>query len=55
MGHEVEPEELAQMLLQLQEQGCHNINFVSPSHVVAQLLAAVLLAAEDGLYLPPVL
>jgi putative pyruvate formate lyase activating enzyme len=52
MGREVEPEELAQMLLHLQEQGCHNINFVSPSHVVAQILAAVLLAAEAGLHVP---
>jgi len=51
-GHEVEPEELAAMMLRLQEAGCHNINLVSPSHVVAQILAAVLLAAESGLCLP---
>jgi putative pyruvate formate lyase activating enzyme len=52
MGHEVEPEELAKMMLSLQSQGCHNINFVSPSHVVPQILAGLLIAAEAGLRLP---
>ncbi len=52
IGREVEPEELAQMMLDLQQQGCHNINFVSPSHVVPQILAGVLIAAEAGLRLP---
>jgi len=52
MGREVEPEALAKMMLELQAQGCHNINLVSPSHVVAQILAAVLIAAEAGLRLP---
>lgn len=51
-GHEVEPEELADMMLQLQTQGCHNINFVTPSHVVAQVIAAVNIAAQKGLHLP---
>jgi putative pyruvate formate lyase activating enzyme len=51
-GEEVEPEELAAMMLSLQAQGCHNINLVSPSHVVAPILAAVLIAAEAGLRLP---
>ena len=51
-GHEVTPEELAQMMLQLQGRGCHNINFVSPSHVVAQIIEAVYLAARQGLHLP---
>ena len=40
------------MMLEMQSQGCHNVNFVSPSHVVAQILAAVLIAARDGLNLP---
>ena len=40
------------MMLNLQYQGCHNINLVSPSHVVAQILAAVQIAAEQGLRLP---
>ena len=39
-------------MLQLQADGCHNINLVSPSHVVPQILAAVLIAAEAGLRLP---
>jgi putative pyruvate formate lyase activating enzyme len=52
MGHEVEPEDIAGMMLQLQDHGCHNINLVSPSHVVAQILAAVQIAAAGGLRLP---
>ncbi len=51
-GTVVEPEGIAAMMLQLQEGGCHNINFVSPSHVVAPLLAATLLAAQAGLRVP---
>jgi putative pyruvate formate lyase activating enzyme len=52
VGHEVAAEELASLMLQLQEQGCHNINLVSPSHVVAQILAALVIAVEQGLRLP---
>lgn len=52
MGREVEPAELAQMMLELQAGGCHNINLVTPSHVVAQILAAVRIAAQQGLRLP---
>jgi len=52
MGREVEPAQLAEMMLQLQAQGCHNINFVTPSHVVAQIIAAVDIAAQQGLKLP---
>lgn len=51
-GQEVEPEDLALMMLELQQQGCHNINFVSPSHVVPQILASVAIAAQAGLRLP---
>jgi len=51
-GRSVSPEQLATMMLDLQAQGCHNINFVSPSHVVAQILAATLIAAQAGLRLP---
>jgi putative pyruvate formate lyase activating enzyme len=51
-GQEVDPEELAAIMLELQASGCHNINFVSPSHVIAQILAAVLIAAQAGLNLP---
>ncbi len=52
IGRSVGPKELAAMMLELQEQGCHNINLVSPSHVVAQVLAAVKIAAGEGLRLP---
>ncbi len=51
-GRAVSPEELAGMMLDLQVMGCHNINLVSPSHVVAQILAAVAIAARRGLHLP---
>ena len=51
-GEEVEAEALARMMLELQAAGCHNINFVSPSHVVAQILAAVEIATANGLRLP---
>jgi putative pyruvate formate lyase activating enzyme len=51
-GDEVEPEELAEMMLALQGHGCHNINLVSPTHVVPPILAAVLVAAQAGLRLP---
>ncbi len=51
-GQDASDEELAQIMLRLQAQGCHNINFVTPSHVVAQILGAVNVAAEQGLRLP---
>ncbi|MDI6768175.1 MAG: 4Fe-4S cluster-binding domain-containing protein [Anaerolineales bacterium] len=47
-GREVEAQELAAIMLELQAYGCHNINFVSPSHVVAQILAALALAAPSS-------
>ena len=52
MGQETSAEKIASMMLSLQGLGCHNINFVSPSHVVAQILEAMLLAARNGLRLP---
>ena len=51
-GQEVTHDELAGIMLALQNQGCHNINFVSPSHVVPQILSAVEIAAEHGLSVP---
>jgi putative pyruvate formate lyase activating enzyme len=51
-GREVEAEELAAMMLHLQDRGCHNVNFVSPTHVVPQILEALLIAAERGLSVP---
>jgi putative pyruvate formate lyase activating enzyme len=51
-GRQVEPEDLAAMMLRLQEMGCHNVNFVSPTHVVPQIIAGVLIAAQAGLRVP---
>ena len=51
-GVEATPQRLAEIMLSLQKEGCHNINLVSPSHVVAQILAALEIAVEDGLTLP---
>jgi putative pyruvate formate lyase activating enzyme len=52
IGREVSAQELAGMMLDLQAMGCHNINLVSPSHVVAQVIAALSIAADKGLHLP---
>jgi len=46
------PVEIAEMALQLQQAGCHNINFVTPEHVVPQLLEALVEAIDRGLRLP---
>ncbi len=51
-GGAVSDAELAAMMLALQRMGCHNINLVSPSHVVAQVLGALAIAAGEGLRLP---
>ena len=51
-GRVVTTDELAALMLQLEAQGCHNINFVSPSHVIPQIVAAVQIAAERGLAIP---
>lgn len=50
--NEVTHERLAEMMLELQERGCHNINFVSPTHFAPQMARAILIAAEQGLRLP---
>jgi putative pyruvate formate lyase activating enzyme len=51
-GSEVDKEKLARMMLSLQDKGCHNINLVSPTHVVPYILDALELAADMGLHLP---
>ncbi|MFC2116998.1 radical SAM protein [Bacteroidota bacterium] len=51
-GQTVHSRELADMMLTLQAIGCHNINFVTPTHVVPQILQALILAVEDGLQIP---
>lgn len=51
-GWTVDKEELAKMMLSLQAKGCHNINLVSPTHVVPYILEALELAVGMGLCLP---
>jgi len=50
--NEVTHERLAEMMLELQERGCHNIAFVSPTHFAPQMARAILIAAGKGLRLP---
>lgn len=52
MGTEMSFEQFAKIILKLQTLGCHNINFVSPTHFVPQILKAVFLAIEKGLSVP---
>ncbi len=51
-GFEVTPERLAQVMIDLQTLGCHNVNFVSPTHVVAQIVESLAIAIGQGLTLP---
>ncbi len=51
-GTEVTASQLAAIMLRLQSAGCHNINFVTPEHVVPQILDALLIAINGGLRLP---
>jgi putative pyruvate formate lyase activating enzyme len=51
-GRGCTPEQIAGMMLELQHRGCHNINFVTPEHVVPQLLEALVPAVLAGLKLP---
>lgn len=51
-GQTVTPSELAGIMISLQERGCHNINFVTPEHVVPQVMEAIPLAVEQGLRIP---
>jgi putative pyruvate formate lyase activating enzyme len=52
LRNQVTHERLAEMMLELQARGCHNINFVSPTHFAPQVARAVLIAARQGLSLP---
>ena len=51
-GHQADEEKIAQIMLSLQSMGCHNTNFVTPSHVVPQIVKALPLAIEQGLNVP---
>ena len=46
------PEEIAAMMMELQQRGCHNINFVTPEHVVPEVVEALAVAVDWGLHLP---
>ncbi|MBI5044060.1 MAG: radical SAM protein [Nitrospirae bacterium] len=50
--NEVSFDRLADIMLELQAKGCHNINFVSPTHFSAQIIKAVAIAASKGLKIP---
>jgi len=52
VGQQVTIERLAEMMLELQARGCHNINLVTPTHFVPQILTALPMAIEQGLHLP---
>ena len=51
-GRGLRPDRLARLMLELQAQGCHNVNFVTPEHVVPQILEALVRAVEGGLRVP---
>jgi putative pyruvate formate lyase activating enzyme len=51
-GEEIDAAQLAAIMLALEEHGCHNINFVTPTHVVPQILNALVVAVEYGLHTP---
>ena len=51
-GEEISCEALAEMMIRLQQKGCHNINIVTPTHIVPPLIKSVSIAAERGLSIP---
>ncbi|HUS09798.1 MAG TPA: radical SAM protein [Pyrinomonadaceae bacterium] len=52
LKNEITHERLAEMMLELQAKGCHNINFVSPTHFAPQMARGIMLSAQAGLKLP---
>ncbi len=51
-GYEVEEAKIAEIMLSLQNMGCHNINYVTPTHVVPQIVKALPIAIQQGLNIP---
>ena len=51
-GNEVSDKEFASAMLQLQKMGCHNINFVTPTHYLPNIVRALVYAVENGLHVP---
>jgi putative pyruvate formate lyase activating enzyme len=52
LKNQITHERLAEMMLELQSRGCHNVNFVSPTHFAPQMARSIYLAAEKGLHVP---
>lgn len=52
LGDEISDKSLADMMLMLQKKGCHNINLVSPTHFIPNIISALVIAAEKGLKIP---
>lgn len=52
VGEDKTPAELARIMLRLQRQGCHNINLVTPTHYVPQIIEALCVARQQGLHIP---
>jgi len=51
-GYPVDEEKIAEMMISLQKLGCHNINFVTPTHVIPHIVKALMFAIEKGLNIP---
>lgn len=51
-GEVISVSELAEIMINLQRRGCHNINFVTPSHMIQAILASLLIACDKGLSIP---
>jgi len=51
-GKEITTHKLADLMLHLQNNGCHNINLVSPGHIIPQIVEAIYIAAQNGLFVP---
>jgi len=52
LGKKISIEELSDIMISLQSRGCHNINFVTPTHFVPQIVDALIIAIEKGLEIP---
>ncbi|WP_242837252.1 radical SAM protein [Alkaliphilus transvaalensis] len=51
-GQEITNQQLAEVMLSLQKKGCHNINLVSPGHIIPQIVESIFIAAQKGLNIP---
>lgn len=51
-GEELKKDAIADLMLKLQKKGCHNINLVTPTHTIAEILEALVIALEKGLDIP---